>query len=804
MKIDPLAQDPLDRLPRWAPAALYALLTLIAFRAYIFSPAGSMLYGSDTITAGVFLRTFFSESVRALGRVPQWDPYFMGGVPYIEGGGGDVFYPAVILHFILPMASALAWKLIIHVFLAGIFMYLCARAFGASRWVALLIGAAHCLSAQVVSQTHDGQDTKLYVAAIFPGALWLLVTAVERRSLIRFIWLGVIAGCMLLGHPQLSFYGWIALGGYGAFMIWNRRKDGARANLIRLGGGVAAVAVALGVAFAVLWPMYEYLQHFSTRGGGGHGIAWSSSYGMHWPETVGMLVAGFGGTDAGQQTYWSANPFKGNLEYAGGIIFVLAIGSLWALKGDRRRWGLLAVAVIAWLNAMGQDTPVFQLFYAAVKQIRNFRAPSISMFLVFISFSVLAALGLQRAFGGQGDDRARRLLGRSLWIGAAVSALLGIIVLGGGTNALGSLLGVNAANFGGGAAGAAAAAQRLAIFERSAPVIATACFVAAIFLGLAWGAFFLQARGALTPRGVLVTLLVLVAVDGLRVDTPFVEAIPFAQVFPNEPALDQIRSTLKPGERVYSYGNEDFQDGRLATYRIPEVFGYHGNQLRWYDAFTRRYERDADERGAETLAMIVSPAFQALSVRYMILPPLDQPLTGWQKLGQNQRVSVWQSTNALQGGAVISNLLVEPDSAKQIDALWTTGFDPHTTATVFAPVAGIPAGKGGKGTFTITGFAPDTVAATVTTDGPALFLHSQNWHPYWQAEVDGKPAEVVRADYTLLGVAIPSAGTHQVVFRYRSPRVAQGFAVAKATWVVVLLLSLLFGVQAFRRRPTGA
>ncbi|HET7042050.1 MAG TPA: hypothetical protein VFI13_08515, partial [Gemmatimonadales bacterium] len=78
MTTDPLAQDPLDRLPRWVPAALYAVLTLLAYRAYIFSPAGSMLYGSDTITAGVFLRTFFSESVKALGRVPQWNPYFMG------------------------------------------------------------------------------------------------------------------------------------------------------------------------------------------------------------------------------------------------------------------------------------------------------------------------------------------------------------------------------------------------------------------------------------------------------------------------------------------------------------------------------------------------------------------------------------------------------------------------------------------------------------------------------------------------------------------------------------------------------
>ena len=795
MTTDPMTQDPLDRLPRWAPAALYAVLTILAYRAYIFSPAGSMLYGSDTITAGVMLRTFFSESVKALGRVPQWNPYFMSGVPYIEGGGGDVFYPAVILHFLLPMASALAWKLIVHVFLAGVFMYLCARAFGASRWVALLIGAAHCLSAQVISQTHDGQDTKLYVAAIFPGALWLLVTAVEKLSLVRFLWLGVIAGCMLLGHPQLSFYGWIALGGYGLGMIWNRRTEGRGPTLKRVGGGVAAVAVALGVAFVILWPMYEYLQLYSTRGGGGRGIEWSSSWGMHWPETVGMLVAGFAGTDANQQTYWSLNAFKGNLEYAGAIIFVLALGSLWALKGDRRRWGLLAIAVIAWLNAMGQDTPVYQLFYAAVKQIRNFRAPSISMFLVFIAFSALAALGLQRAFGGQGDERARRLLGRSLGIGAGVALLLGVIVLGGGGPALAGLLGVSGATEMG--------AYRLQVLGQNTSAIAMACIVAAILLGLAWGAFFLHARGVLSAKGVLVALLALSVVDGLRVNSRFVEAIPFASVFPDDPQLADLRARLLPGERVFSYGNRLYRDGYLATYKIPEAFGYHGNQLRWYDAFTRRFEREADASGGrETLAMVMSPAFQALAVRYMILPPVDQPLTGWEKLGQNSEVSLWRSTNALPGGAVVSNLVVEPDSARQIAMLWTPGFDPRTTATVFAPVAGIPAGRSGTGSFTVTGFAPDTVAATVTTDGPALFVHSQNWHPYWQVEVDGTPAEVVRADYTLLGVAIPSAGEHRVVFRYRSPRVATGLLVSKVTWGGVLLLTLALVLLERRRRSS--
>jgi hypothetical protein len=146
---------------------------------------------------------------------------------------------------------------------------------------------------------------------------------------------------------------------------------------------------------------------------------------------------------------------------------------------------------------------------------------------------------------------------------------------------------------------------------------------------------------------------------------------------------------------------------------------------------------------------------------------------------------------------------VEPDSSRALSALWTPGFDPGTTATVSAPVAGLT-GTLGTGTFEITGFAPDTVAAAVKTDGPTFFVLSQNWHPYWQVEVNGAPAEVVRADYALMGVALPTAGDHQVVFRYRSPSVARGAAIAKIAWGLVIVLSLVSVGLTFRRRNVVA
>src|SRR4029079_8863331 len=192
-----------------------AVLTLLAFRPSLLSGPREMLLGQDTIAAGIMFRKFFVEHLRALGRFPLWNPYLFGGVPTVEAGSGTILSPTSILHFLLPLTSALAWKLILHVYLAGVFMYLAARAMGTRRYTALFAGSAYLLSANLVSLVWGGQDGKMYVTALFPGALWLLITALDRRSWLRFVWLGVVAGLMVVAHPQLAYYAYIALGAYG-------------------------------------------------------------------------------------------------------------------------------------------------------------------------------------------------------------------------------------------------------------------------------------------------------------------------------------------------------------------------------------------------------------------------------------------------------------------------------------------------------------------------------------------------------------------------------------------------------------
>jgi hypothetical protein len=777
-------------LPRWVPPVVFAVLTLVVFRKYIFSPPGTMLIGNDTIAAGVMMRSFFVEQFHQLGRLPLWNPYLFGGVPTIEAGSGDILYPpAFALHMLLPLVSALAWKLILHVFLAGFCMYGCARAFGVSRSVALFAGVAWMLSANLVSLVLGGQDGKMYVITLFPAALGLLVTALDRPTPLKWVWFGAAAGLLLTAHPQVSFYAWVALGLYALATVIARRGEGARLLGLRLGGGVLSLALALGVALIVLLPMYRYLRDVSPRAGPGLTFETASSYSLNPEEVVNFVVPDFSGDN---DTYWGRNPLKHNSEYGGVVVFALGIAGLIALKGDRRRTGLGILAGVSLLYALGSTTPAFRLMYLTIPGLKRFRAPSLATFLVLTALVVLAALLLERIFRGREAPETRTAV-RTLAVFGGLSLLLAIAVQAGGASALGPWNAV----FG--------ASPRFQAFDANSQAIVLGGVLSALWCGLAAGALLAWQRSILGVTAAVGVLAGVTAVDLLRVDSPYIQVAPYAQFFPEDPGIESIRSQLGPGDRVLPFpgifngGGPD--GGYLATYRIPEVFGYHSNQLRWYDQLTRREQRDRGDPRSYWEGFVRSPALKALAARVLILPTqLQAP--GLQSLGGNAQITVYRDTSALTAATVVPGIRIEPDSVKRLDLLWDPGFDVAREVLVDAPVQSLGQG-GGTGTARLVHDGADSVSIEATTSGPAVLLVSRTFHPSWKAVVDGAGTPAIRVDHALIGVPLPTPGAHRISLVYRPAVVAEAKLVTTASWGIVIFSTLAGLGLRWRERRRG-
>ncbi|HSR42815.1 MAG TPA: hypothetical protein VLL48_11600, partial [Longimicrobiales bacterium] len=155
---------------RWLPAVLLGVTTLALFREFVFSDG--MLFVQDTISLGYMAREFYAEALRD-GVFPRWNPLILGGIPFVDGlAAGDSLYPTALLLVLMEPYRALGWKLVLHVFLAGLFMFGWVRALGRSRAAALLSGLAFGVAPFLVTLVHPGHDGKLFVTALTPLLFW--------------------------------------------------------------------------------------------------------------------------------------------------------------------------------------------------------------------------------------------------------------------------------------------------------------------------------------------------------------------------------------------------------------------------------------------------------------------------------------------------------------------------------------------------------------------------------------------------------------------------------------------------------
>jgi len=95
---------------------------------------------------------------------------------------------------------------------------------------------------------------------------------------------------------------------------------------------------------------------------------------------------------------------------------------------------------------------------------------------------------------------------------------------------------------------------------------------------------------------------------------------------------------------------------------------------------------------------------------------------------------------------------------------------------------------------------PGRISLTLDRPAPSgsALVVSENYYPGWTAAVDGRTAPVGRAQYVLIGVALP-AGARSVELTFRSATYQRGKAITLAA-VGAATLVLIAGVALDRRR----
>lgn len=733
---------------------------------------------SDQYKAGFAFRDFARSYFLEHGSIPQWNPYLWGGMPFVDAMHGDTFYPTALLRLILGTGPGMTWGLIIHVILAGAFSYMFLRAMRFSFFGALVGSLAYEMGGNIAGLVSPGHDGKMFVAALLPLALFLLVRGMRDKK--DWAWgpLAIVVGLAVLSpHPQLLQYMLLLCGAFALFLWRGWGGDGEGAVAVQpffpLAKALGAIAVGMLMGAIQFYPVMQYTP-WSPRDGG-LGYEGAIQFSLPPEETLNFALPEFSGI---LDAYWGRNGIHLHSEYVGiGVLLLGALAFGRAATNAHRRltWFFGGTLVLALLWAMGGFTPFYRIVYALVPGTKFFRAPSTMLYIVAFSFAVLAALGTERIL--------RVGLGKTvLAVGAGALALLGLM------GATGMLTNTGLAIMAG---------ERGDLVLANEPALKAGALRLLLITGIAGAAVYMAGTRRISRDLAGALLAAIVALDLWSVvKRYFIFSPPASQLFASDAAEDFLHRQTGPfrvlplpphkGNPNDIYLQQLNYDG-LMGHRIAVPLGYHGNHIGKYDLLV-------DAAGG--FSQLGNPNFWRLgNLQYTLSDSSELPVPGATRVAGPATNSVGNvvyvhklPVDASYAWVVPSFIVAREDSAAAI--VLDPRFDVRRAAVID------PSGNASAPAMTslpeplplrarVTDYRPG--AATITLDQPApkgsVLIVSENFYPGWTAMANGKALPVARANVSLIAVMLDT-GVQSVRLEFVNKPYTTGRTI---TWLMVLL-----------------
>jgi hypothetical protein len=743
-------------LPRSSRRAL-AIVGLAIAVCFVYRPMleGRVLAGRDVF------RLFIPDTALLLeclgrGEWPLWNPYQRLGQPFLATLHSQALYPPrLVLALLAGPVWTSSWEQVFHVLIAATGTFLACRRLGATS-LSASVGATTFSLTPLFTQLAVQQN--VVSSAAWSGFLvWAAVRVARHPTPRPALALGVFTALSFLsGSPETLLWQGLLV----SALLVARQRPGRR-----LAVATAGATWGLVLCGAVLVPGVELALLSDRAAGTVEQATWS------------MPLSGL--VSLGWLNFDLPRP-----EYAGGeqnfvpITFVGTVTCALALLGPpvrtMRRLSFHAAALGSALRPPGAPVALVGGALALLSLGAHFLPaawllswPPFSLFRYPAKYVVGAAFCL------------------------SVSAALGLDAL-----AASARTAPGRRSFALGAVGLAAPLAALAV-----PLADSLDLRAGAGPGFAWAAVFLGLLGFVTwwPRGeerrmivhrgvALVIIVELFAVQSLS----GMEAWLPASDLTSGPGLGQAIDRPQRGRLSVQLSPQLALDEGLAY--VPRSLGSLV-PLRFVELGLKAVEGyGAPELGLldSVLAQAPRTTFDLLAVTDYVRDGPGPPFPDLEAVATPSGLpSLWRSDTALPRTFVVHQ--AEPandreafDALGQPDARWRhrillAGDEPplRSTASCASRAA-------------ITAESSNAVLLEVDACADGYVVLSDRFFPGWEAEVDGAPAPIARADLLLRAVRV-APGRHRVAFRYRPASFRFG--------LVLSATAALVGLLFLRRRP---
>ena len=719
--------------------------------------------------------------------------------------------------------------------------FLLCLALGANIWLSILGGIAITFCSYNMQIIQVGHNSKMVAIAFMPWVLAAVIYAYRKSMLWGALFFAFALSFQIkANHPQITYYLAIVIFIYAlALLIWTLSSKERRRHISRFFAASAMLLVigCVGIATNLnkLIPTYEYAE-YSMRGGSelnkgddskgddskglelDYATAWS--YGIE--ETPNLLIPNFNGgatygdprlkdsevrsllQNAGQPyldeimksllLYWGPQPFTAGPMYMGAISVFLFILGLFLLKG-RDKWWIAIATLLAIFLAWGSHFMWFtKLWYDYAPMYNKFRTVSMALVILQMTLPLLGILVVDKIWKGQ------------IEAGKVRKGLLASYIIAGGFCLVFAIFPGLAGTFSGSAdqqyyPDMIIEAVRL---DRRAMLVKDA-FRSFVFITLAAALIYYSITSKSMTSGktghaaVGVCLCLLIVLDLVPVDRRylngehFVSKREFTNQFTEKPVDKMILQDPALDYRVLDISVNTFNDSH-ASYRHKSIGGYSPAKIQRYQDLIDHYLlhetnllKVANNSGNISAALGRIPVTSLLNGKYIIVDGNQPPVVNPDAFG-----NCWIVSSAVPASGPDEEIVLIGQSNLRDEAVIGDDFawarERLDSLSNLARYDIAPADS-----IWMTSYAPNELKYRSRFNGEQAVVFSEIYYPAgWKMTIDGKPAEIFRADWILRGAFIP-AGEHEIVMRFDPQSFKTGERLSRASSILLVLLLLLSG-----------
>lgn len=793
---------------------IIAIASIIAVNCIYFLPqlSGKMVEQSDTIQ-GLGMSKESVDYHEKTGKQAFWTNAMFGGMPTYQIAGLTPANKVSIIQKIMTFGIDRP----IGYFIAGMLgFFILLTCLGINPWLSLIGSIMFGFSTNNFILFEAGHNSKVMTIFTSPYILAGMLLVFKKRYLLGTALFALGLSLNLYNnHPQMTYYLGLILGIIGLGFVIDIMAKKEWLHLVKSIGIFAACTIlAFGTSASRIMTTLEY-QEESMRGkpilavdqkanqpvksakGGleyDYAMAWSNTSmdvlasvvplaagggSGEWLDRNSILAKKIGSNKAFQApTYWGGLPGTSGPAYFGIVAFFLFFTYLFVSK-QRNKWYLLAGVVLSILISMGKHFPLLNEFlFNHLPYFNKFRAPSsaLSVTVLFIAFG--AIMGLNELLNSEESEKPALLKKTMLSSGIFLGFLAILYIMGSSlfsfTNEEADKNYANILD--------ALIEQRIDLYHHSILV----CFIITSIIATL---IYLFTKSKVSKQTLMIGVGILTLLDlfstGKRYleDKDFVSKKMYTNNFAPREVDTQILADKELDYRVYDATINTYNSAN-ASYYHKTIGGYHPAKLQRYQDVIERHISQGNQN-----------VLNMLNTKYFIVPGGNDP----------QSPPVVQVNNGKYGNAwFVDTIIIVKNANEEIDSLKAISPDKAIIHQEFSKIVdNFQPVKNGE--IKLDSYEPNKLEYTSNANSDQLAIFSEIWYgpnKGWTATIDGKPAEIIRANYILRALRVP-AGQHKIVFEFLPETFIKGETlslICSLGLIVILLASIFFSFNKLKTK----